>query len=105
MIKTYKNDMMRAVHEGVAEMYEGGMVDEATMRRFDERCLTPAPPMSGAEIATLRAKEGLSQRSFARALGVSLNTVGQWERGERKASGAALKLLSLAKAHGLDYVR
>ena len=75
------------------------------MRRFDARCLTPTPPMSGVEIAALRDRERVGQSVFARTLGVSLNTVGQWERGERKATGAALKLLSLAKAHGLDYVR
>ncbi|CAN5533327.1 hypothetical protein BH11ARM2_BH11ARM2_02500 [soil metagenome] len=105
MSKTYKSDMMRVLHEGVTDLYESRLVDKATMRRFDERCLTPTLPMSGEEIASLRERERVSQTVFARTLGVSLNTVSQWERGERKASGAALKLLSLAKAHGLDYVR
>lgn len=105
MRKTYKNDMMRVLHEGVADLHESGLVDKATMRRFDERCLTPALPMSAEEIASLRKRERVSQAVFARVLGVSLNTVGQWERGERKAMGAALKLLSLAKTHGLDHVR
>jgi len=105
MSKVYKSDMMRALHEGVSDLFDSGLVDKATMRRFDERCLTPAEPMSGADIAALRERERVSQTVFARILGVSLNTVGQWERGERKATGAALKLLSLAKAHGLDHVR
>lgn len=105
MSKTYKSERMRTLHEGVTDLYESGVVDKATMRRFDERCLTPTPPMTGEEIAALREREHVSQSVFARTLGVSLNTVSQWERGERKASGAALKLLSLAKTHGLDYVR
>jgi putative transcriptional regulator len=105
MSKTYKSDMMRVLHEGMADLYESGLVDKATMRRFDARCLTPTEPMTGEEIAALRERERVSQSVFARTLGVSLNTVSQWERGERKATGAALKLLSLAKAHGLDYVR
>ncbi len=105
MSETYKSDILRVVHEGVTDLYDSGLVDATTMRRFDARCLTPTEPMSGEEIALLRARERVSQSVFARTLGVSLNTVGQWERGERKATGAALKLLSLAKAHGLDYVR
>ncbi len=105
MDKSYKNDMMRALHEGVTDLYESNLVDKATMRRFDERCLTPTEPMTGEDIAALRERERVSQTVFARTLGVSLNTVSQWERGERKANGAALKLLSLARTHGLDYVR
>jgi putative transcriptional regulator len=105
MNMAHKNDMMRALHEGVTDLFESGLVDKATMRRFDERCLTPAPPMTRTEIAALRERERVSQSVFARTLGVSLNTVSQWERGERRATGAALKLLSLARAHGLDYVR
>jgi putative transcriptional regulator len=105
MNKTYKSEIMRALHEGVTDLYDSNLIDKATMRRFDERCLTPTEPMSGQEISALRERERVSQTVFARTLGVSLNTVSQWERGERKATGAALKLLSLAKAHGLDYVR
>ena len=105
MNKSYKNDMMRALHEGVSDLFESNLIDKATMRRFDVRCLTASEPMSGTEITALREREHVSQAVFARTLGVSLNTVSQWERGERKATGAALKLLSLAKTHGLDYVR
>ena len=105
MSKTYKSDIMRAVHEGVSDLHESGVVDEATLRRFDRRCLVPDAPLSGEEIAAIRARERLSQAAFARALGVSLNTLGQWERNERRATGAALRLLSLAAAHGVDYVQ
>jgi putative transcriptional regulator len=105
MSEVYKSGPMQALHEGIADLHEAGLVDKATMRRFDERCLTPTQPMTGEEIVALRQREKVSQSVFARILGVSLNTVGQWERGERKASGAALKLLTLAKTHGLDYVR
>lgn len=105
MVKVYKSDIMRVAHEGITDLYELGHVDKATMRRFDKRCLTPLPSMTGEEIVALREREQVSQTVFAYMLGVSLNTVGQWERGERRATGAALKLLSLAKAHGLDHVR
>ena len=104
-MSTYKNDLMRSLHEGVTDLFESNLVDKTTMRRFDEKCLTPTPEMSAEDVAALRTRERVSQAVLARTLGVSLNTVSQWERGERKASGAALKLLSLVKSHGLDYVR
>lgn len=93
------------MHALVTDLYESGVVDQSTGRRFDIECLSPAETMTAAEISALREREPVSQTVFARILGVSLNTVGQWERGERKVSGAALKLLSLVKAHGLDYVK
>ena len=44
-------------------------------------------------------------RLCASYLYVSVNKVGQWERGERKPSGPLLKLLSLAKMKGLEAIR
>lgn len=34
-------------------------------------------------------------------LNVATNTIGQWERGERRPTGAALKLLHLVKRFGV----
>lgn len=42
---------------------------------------------------------------MAKYLGVATATLSQWERGERKPGGPALKLLVLAKNHGLAYIR
>jgi putative transcriptional regulator len=41
---------------------------------------------------------------LAHHLNVSLNLVSQWERGEKKPSGASLKLLTLIDKKGLDWV-
>lgn len=46
-------------------------------------------------IAETRLKSGLSQDSFAKKLGISVNTLRSWEQGQRKPSGAAATLLSL----------
>jgi putative transcriptional regulator len=43
-----------------------------------------------------RAKSGLSQSAFARALGVSKRTLENWEQGRATPSGAARRLLALA---------
>ena len=56
---------------------------------------------SPPEIKAVRERTGVSQSRFARHLNVSTITIGQWERGERKPSGTALKLLQLVKTKGL----
>jgi len=92
------------VHRIIAEMHEAGIADKTTMRRFDELCLTPIASFQPSEIRDLRVREGLSQAVLAKVLNVTVSTVGQWERGEKKPSGAALKLLSLLHVKGASAV-
>ena len=70
----------------------------------DERCLTRVERLSGRDIVSLRDREGVSQKVFARYLNVPVTLISQWERGERKPSGAAVKLLSIVKHKGLDAI-
>ena len=48
------------------------------------------------DVATTRAKTGLSQVRFAELLGVSVRTLQDWEQGRRAPSGAARTLLMIA---------
>lgn len=48
------------------------------------------------DVATTRAKTGLSQARFAELLGVSVRTLQDWEQGRRAPSGAARTLLMIA---------
>lgn len=48
-----------------------------------------------SDTAQLRHKAGLSQSQFARALGISVNTLKSWEQGQRKPSGSAQVLIKL----------
>ncbi len=50
-------------------------------------------------IAEARHKVGLSQREFAKLLGVSLRTLQEWEQGRRQPSGAAKSLIMIAIRH------
>lgn len=46
-------------------------------------------------IVETRNKAGLSQNKFAEKLGISVNTLKSWERGQRNPSGAAAALIKL----------
>lgn len=104
MTKKYKSDLRAALHETVEGLHRIGLVDKTTMREFDERCLTVAEKLTARQIVTLREREGVSQKVFAHYLNVPVTLISQWERGERKPSGAAIKLLSLVKHKGLDAI-
>ncbi len=58
-----------------------------------------APKVNARQIATLRSNLRVSQPVFASLLNVPLATARSWEQGRRKPSGAALRLLDLARRH------
>lgn len=78
---------------------------KATVRGFDDSTLTPVSEFSPDAVKRLREREGASQALMAKHLGVAVQTVGQWERGQRKPEGPAAKLLALVQAHGLQYIK
>lgn len=104
MAKRYKSDLRAALHETVEGLHRIGLVDKKTMREFDESCLTSVEKLSPREIQALRKREGVSQRVFARYLNVPVTLISQWERGERRPSGTAIKLLSVVKHKGLEAI-
>jgi putative transcriptional regulator len=95
---------MASVHETMEALHKVGAVDKQTMRGFDEASLTAVRPLSPKQIKALREREQVSQTVFANYLNVTPNLVSKWERGEKKPSGPALKLLSLVEKHGIKAV-
>ncbi len=53
-------------------------------------------------VANIRQGTGLSQRKFAKLLGVSVRTLQEWEQGRRAPSGAARTLLRIAAKNPPD---
>ena len=92
------------IHDTMQGLHEAGVVDKTTMRQFNQSCLTEIEPLNGEAIRAIREKEALSQAAFAIYLNISKNQVSEWERGIKKPSGAALKLLSLVKAKGIQAI-
>jgi putative transcriptional regulator len=99
--KTYKSNIKAAIHQTASDLYEAGLMDKKTMRRFDASCLTTVEDFTGEEIRELREREQVSQPVFAHYLNVSKEVVSQWERGEKHPAGTSLKLLSIVKKKGL----
>jgi putative transcriptional regulator len=84
------NDLLASVQEGVD--HAAGKI---TARSIQLR--TRPMALSGSDITQIREKLNVSQAVFADLLNVPKTTAVSWERGLRSPSGAALRLLHIAK--------
>ena len=91
-------------HEAASDSFKAGVMDKATMRKFDASCLVKVDTLKPAEIQALRERENVSQAVLARHLNVTTGLISQWERGEKHPRGASLKLLTLVAKKGLQAV-
>lgn len=88
-----------ALLESLAELETAvgdGLSIEGMKRRFPTRVRLAAPSpreYSPSQVKALREKLGVSQADFSRLLGVSRILVQGWERGIRKPSTLASRLL------------
>jgi putative transcriptional regulator len=74
----------------------------AGRERASERTIKLPPPVKeipAKEIRAIRAVLGCTQIEFAALLNVPKITAISWENGTRKPSGAALRLLAVARQH------
>lgn len=85
-------------------VHKAGMMDQVTLREFDQLCVSPVAPLKPEEIKQIREASHVSQAVFARLLNTSLSTVQKWEIGQKRPAGTALKLLHLVQKHGLGVV-
>ncbi|MDR0533102.1 MAG: helix-turn-helix domain-containing protein [Verrucomicrobiales bacterium] len=101
MIKKIEKNYLFSGSELIASAREGldilraGKIDD--LRTTTLELPTPVSKIAPIEIRRIRTRMGASQAVFARLLNVPKRTAIAWERGERKPSGAALKLLHIAK--------
>jgi putative transcriptional regulator len=102
--RKYRSEALRVAHATVEGLHRIGLADKTTMREFDAMCLTAIEDLSPRDIAAIRERAGVSQGVFAHYLNVPTTLVSQWERGERRPTGAAVKLLTIVKHKGLDAI-
>jgi putative transcriptional regulator len=100
--RRFKSEAFEAVHQSATALRQIGAIDKATMREFDESCLSVPTVISPVQIKRIRESAHVSQPVFARYLNTSESTVQKWEAGTKRPSGMALKLLSIVRKHGLQ---
>lgn len=59
--------------------------------------IEPVGVFTSSEIKSIRNSTGLTQKLFAKYMGVSVKTVEAWEAGRNHPDGAACRLLSLTQ--------
>ena len=67
--------------------------------RGDRRVVTRTDRIESDSVAIVRAKLKLSQAEFSRMLGISVDTLQNWEQGRREPTGPAKVLLKIALKH------
>ncbi|GAA0760803.1 DNA-binding transcriptional regulator [Ideonella azotifigens] len=97
-----ESPILAAVHETAKGLHKAGVMDQLTLREFDQLCLPPIAPLAPEQIKRVREDSRVSQAVFARLLNTSLSTVQKWEIGQKKPTGTALKLLHLVQKKGLE---
>lgn len=80
-------------------------LEKTTLRLLGRDALPKVAKLSPAEIVKVRKQAGVSQSVMAGYLNVAVNTISQWERGQRRPTGAALKLLHVVKSSGIQVLR
>ncbi len=92
---------MRKLRAGIS-----GDIPELTERELESaiptrvrKRLIQGKLKSGEDVAALRRFVRLTQEQFARALGISVHTLRNWEQGRRAPEGPALALLRIAAKH------
>ena len=93
--------VLKTIHEAAKGLTNAGVMDKQTMREFDALCLPPVKQYSKEEIKRIRERNYASQAVFASYLNTAPSTIRSWEHGEKKPSGAALKLLNVVEKNGL----
>lgn len=94
-VRAVEDDVLATAQGLAAALHRVGVLDAVNMRDMDRLCLPPRPDYGGPEIKRIRAATRMSQPVFARLLGVDKSAVAQWERGAKRPSGPALRLLEV----------
>ena len=88
----------------VSEVMQAIIADEPGLADHQDSLATALTQLKNGEFvrttaisqpAQIRHKANLSQSQFARAIGISVNTLKSWEQGQRKPCGSARVLLDL----------
>lgn len=95
------SEILHIANDMAKDLFKVGAMDAITMSQVEALCLPKKRMFQAEDIRRIRMKNHVSQTVFAAMLGIGKTTVQQWERGEKKPSGAAQRLLDLVDRKGL----
>ena len=96
--KTRKSEIVLDA-ETLAARVEGFAAGREPVRERTLKLPPPVKPIAPRQIRAIRLGLGFTQTEFAALLNVPAVTAISWENGTRKPSGAALRLLAVARQH------
>ena len=96
------DSILNVIYETSKGLHNAGVMNNITMRKIEELCLPEIKEYTPEEIKKIRLRNKTSQSVFAHYLNISSSTIQQWERGQKKPGGSALKLLNLIDKKGLE---
>ena len=110
-MKNPRTKLGRLIERGLREAvsHERGEITSASVTRYRitarDAVVAPPPEYTPERVVRVRARMGLSQPVFAKALNVSDSTVRAWEQGKRSPNGPSLRLLELAEREPAFFLR
>jgi putative transcriptional regulator len=78
---------------------------KATVAELEQLDIPEAKMFSPKQIKQIRDRARVSQGVFAAILNVNPSTVQKWEQGKVRPQNAALRLLNIIDAKGIDVLR
>jgi putative transcriptional regulator len=89
-----KNSTFESIMTGLNEALEDAQSEKPILKRHKVN-VEPIKVYDADEVKKIRNSTGMSQKTFARYMGVSDKTVEAWEAGTNHPSGVASRLLSM----------
>jgi putative transcriptional regulator len=90
-----EDEVLATAHGLPAALHRVGAMDALDMRDMDRLCLPPRPDYGSVEVKRIRAATRMSQPVFARVAGRGQVRSRAVERGAKRPSGPALRLLEV----------
>lgn len=96
--------------EDAQELHALGLMNDEDLQKVTTRVslreyrkrVAEVQSMTALEIKAVRERWGLSQAVLAYTLGMTVDSVSKWERGEIKPSGPVLRILNTLAVKGPD---
>jgi len=89
------SELLDIANEMAHDLFKARAMDAITLRQVKALCLPPQRAFRPEDIRRLCLANHVNQAVFAAILGIGKPTVQQWERGQKRPSGPARRLLDL----------